>query len=67
MSEVGLYEAISTLRAVRRLRPLLGIPRDRGRACAIPIGYPRRGGHGPIRRRPTEKMVYADRWRTSLG
>ena len=49
------------------VQELLGIPQDWGTACAIPIGYPRRGGHGPIRRRPTEKMVYLDRWGASLG
>lgn len=41
---------------------LLGIPEPWYTAAAIPIGYPVLGGHGPISRRPVEKMAYADTW-----
>lgn len=44
------------------VRPLLGIPEPWGTAAAIPIGYPVRGGHGPISRRPVEKLAFADTW-----
>ncbi len=44
------------------VRELLGIPEGWGTACAIPIGYPRGKGHGPISRRPPERMAFADRW-----
>ena len=42
------------------MKSLLGIP-DQWYTCAVmPIGYPQRGGHGPISRRPVEKLCYAD-------
>jgi nitroreductase len=44
------------------VRDLLGVPAGWGTACAIPIGYPLRGGHGPISRRPVEKLAYLDAW-----
>ncbi len=44
------------------VRELLAIPEPWGTACAIPIGWPVRGGHGPIRRLPVAKMAYADRF-----
>lgn len=46
---------------------LLDIPAPWATAAAIPIGYPVRGGHGPIRRRPVEKLAYADTWATPWG
>jgi nitroreductase len=48
------------------VQALLGIPEGWGTACAIPIGYPQRSGHGPIRRRPVAKMVYGDHWGEAL-
>jgi len=44
------------------VRRLLGIPDDWGTAAAVPIGWPLRRGHGPISRRPIEKMAFADGW-----
>jgi nitroreductase len=41
---------------------ILQIPEPWGTAAAIPIGYPKGRGHGPISRRPPREMVYADRW-----
>lgn len=50
-----------------RVREILGIPQPWGTAAAIPIGYPVGKGHGPIRRRSPEQLVYADRWGSPLG
>ncbi len=44
------------------VRGVLGIPAGWGTACAIPIGYPQRRGHGPISRRPVAKLAYLDTW-----
>lgn len=44
------------------IRALLEIP-DGWYTCAfLPIGYPRGRGHGPISRRPVEKLAFADAW-----
>ena len=64
MSTIELFEAMSSLRAVRRLRPD-PIPEATIRRlieAAIPIGLPVRTGHGPISRRPPEKLAFADTW-----
>ena len=45
---------------------LLEIPEPWGTAAAIPIGYPVRGGHGPITRRPVEKLAYLDTWSNAI-
>jgi nitroreductase len=44
------------------VRTLLEIPEPWGTAAAIPLGYPVLGGHGPISRRPVEKLAFADTW-----
>ena len=44
------------------VRTLLGIPDPWYTAAMIPIGYPVGRGHGPISRRPVEKMVFAESW-----
>lgn len=44
------------------VRSILEIPEPWGTAAAVPIGYPVRGGHGPISRRPVEKSAYQDTW-----
>ena len=53
-------------RRASRLVPAAPIPRPikrkDGTAAAIPIGYPVRGGHGPIARRAPEKLAFADTW-----
>lgn len=48
------------------VRTLLEIPEPWGTAAAIPIGYPVLGGHGPISRRPVEKLAFLDRWSQPL-
>ncbi len=48
------------------MKALLEIP-DPWYTCAVmPIGYPQRGGHGPISRRPVEKLCFEDRFGTAL-
>ncbi len=44
------------------VKALLGIPDDWYTCAFVPIGYPERGGHGPISRRPVSKMAFADTW-----
>lgn len=46
------------------VRALLDIPEPWATAAAVPIGYPVLRGHGPIRRRPVEKLAFADTWST---
>jgi len=48
------------------VKALLGIP-DGWYTCAfLPIGYPQLRGHGPISRRPVEKLAFADSWGTGF-
>ena len=44
------------------VRALLAIPEPWATAAAVPIGYPVLRGHGPISRRPVEKLAFADTW-----
>jgi nitroreductase len=43
------------------IREAVGVPDDWLLAGHVVIGWPR-GRHGPVRRRPLEKVVYVDRW-----
>lgn len=60
----GLGCVLTTLLCQResRVKELLEIPDEWGTCAAIPIGYPVLRGHGPLSRRPLEKLVYAERW-----
>jgi nitroreductase len=60
----GLGCTLTTLLCICEdaVRALLGIPDGWGTACAIPIGYPVGRGHGPISRRPVEKLAFLDAW-----
>ena len=49
------------------VRRILEIPETWGTAAAIPIGYPVLGGHGPISRRPVEKLAFEDTWGTAYS
>lgn len=44
-----------------QLKPLLGIPEDVFIACTLTLGKPQ-GGHGPVRRRPIQELVFGDTW-----
>ncbi|MAI81099.1 MAG: oxidoreductase [Deltaproteobacteria bacterium] len=50
-----------------RVKEILGIPSDWGTACTIPIGYPVGTGHGPITRKPIEKLAFLDRWKNTYS
>ena len=44
------------------VKPMLGLP-ERWYTCAhVPVGYPVKGGHGPISRNALEKMVCYNYW-----
>jgi len=45
-----------------RVKQLLDVPAGWGTAAAIPLGWPLRKGHGPLSRRPNDKLAFADRW-----
>jgi len=49
------------------VRELLEIPEPWATAAAVPVGYPKLKGHGPITRRPVAKLAYADRFGTAFG
>ena len=42
------------------IRELLGIPDDWYTCATIPLGYAEGKGHGPISRKPVEKMFFED-------
>lgn len=44
-----------------QLRPLLGVPETARIACTVTLGKPV-GGHGPVRRRPMQELVFGDQW-----
>ena len=44
------------------VRELLAIPQPWATACAVPVGWPAGKGHGPISRRPLEKLAFAERF-----
>ena len=56
----GLGCVLTTLLCMSEpeVRELLEIPQPWATAAAIPIGYPLARGHGPISRRPVEKMAF---------
>ncbi|MFI5314961.1 MAG: nitroreductase family protein [Myxococcota bacterium] len=60
----GLGCVLTTLLCQREaaVKTLLDIPDGWGTCAAIPLGYPLRRGHGPLSRRATEKLAFADRW-----
>jgi len=65
---VGLGTTLTTLLCAKEpeIRALLGIP-DGWATCAhLPIGWPQGKGHGPVRRKPIEKVAYLDRWEQPL-
>lgn len=62
----GLGCVLTTLlcQCEAEVRELLEIPEPWGTAAVVPVGYPVGRGHGPITRRPVEKLAFADRWDT---
>lgn len=47
-----------------QVKSLLGIPDAWGTCAHVPVGWPVRGGHGPISRRDIGTMVHAGSWGT---
>ena len=64
----GLGCTLTTLLCLREpeVKELLGIPEKWGTCAYVPIGYPASKGHGPISRKPVEKMAFLDRWDAPL-
>lgn len=60
----GLGCVLTTLLCYKEeeVKKLLNIPSEWGTCACVPIGYPILKGHGPITRRPLEKIVYKDSW-----
>ncbi len=65
----GLGCTLTTLLCQREadVKDLLQIPADWYTAAFVPIGYPVGRGHGPLTRRPVDKMAFADRWGAPLA
>ena len=49
------------------VKSLLDIPAGWGTCAAIPLGYPLRKGHGPLTRKPLDKLAYGDRWGSTFS
>jgi nitroreductase/alkylhydroperoxidase family enzyme len=64
----GLGCVLTTLLCAREreVRELLESPEPWGTCAFVPIGWPERGGHGPLSRRPVEQVVFADRFGQTL-
>lgn len=60
----GLGATLTTLLCLEepKVRELLAIPANWATAAYLPIGYPSGRGHGPLTRKPIEKVTYLDRW-----
>ena len=58
----GLGCVLTTLLCVEEpaVKKVLNLPEDWYTAAAVPLGYPVGGGHGPITRKPIDRMVFRD-------
>ena len=65
----GLGCTLTTLHCFREaeVKAALDIPAEWATAAMVPIGYPVRGGHGPISRQGPEAMAYQDSFGTPYG
>ena len=65
---VGLGATLTTLLCLQEpeVRALLEIPDDWATCAYLPLGFPEGKGHGPVRRKPVEKVTYLDRWNQPL-
>ena len=48
------------------MRALLGTPDEWATCAHLPVGYPQGKGHGPVTRRPVERVAYLDHWERPL-
>jgi len=60
----GLGCVLTTLlcQAEPEVKALLEIPEPWATCAHVPIGWPERRGHGPLSRRPVERMAFGDRF-----
>ncbi len=67
--EEGLGCTLTTLLCYREaeVKSILDMPDDWYTCAHVPIGYPVLKGHGPISRRPIEKMVFGNRWGSAFS
>ncbi|MEP5764859.1 MAG: nitroreductase family protein [Halieaceae bacterium] len=49
------------------VKALLDIPDDWYTCALVPLGYPQAKGHGPISRRPVEKLTFADKFGEAIS
>jgi nitroreductase len=65
----GLGCTLTTLLCLEEsaIKDILAIPEDWYTCAAVPIGYPKGKGHGPITRRPVEEQCFADSFGESLA
>jgi nitroreductase len=65
----GLGCVLTTLLcfAEAEVRQLLEIPDPWATCAAVPVGYPMKKGHGPIRRRPVGELAFLDRFDTPFA
>lgn len=49
------------------MQALLELPDDWYTCAVMPIGYPIRGGHGPISRRPVSKLCFEDKFGANIS
>ncbi len=63
----GLGCVLTTLLCMEepKVKALLGIPEDWHTAAHVPLGYPVLGGHGAISRKPLDRMVSFDQFRSA--
>jgi nitroreductase len=64
----GLGCVLTTLlcRAEPQVRALLEIPPPWATGAFVPIGWPERRGHGPLSRKPVERMAFGERFGGAL-
>ena len=64
----GLGSVLTTLLCSRekQVRELLEIPEPWATCAFVPIGWPAGSGHGPLSRRPVERVAFADRFGEAL-
>ena len=65
---LGLGASLTTMHQVfeQELCEHLEIPDSHGIVAIIPIGFPK-GNFGPVGRRPSAELTYADRWGNSIN
>ena len=65
----GLGCVLTTLLCMEEpaVKSLLQIPEEWHTAAFVPLGYPILGGHGPISRKPMQRMVYSNTFGTGYG